>query len=157
MEQGLFSTDFIVFILCAVVASIIDIRTYRIPDIITGSCFVLLLGLHLISSRDLLLNAVLTALCSLLFFFLIRLKTHGIGMGDVKFSGLIGFFCGFPTVFSAFFIASITGLIFGGVMVLLGRKKTVPIPFAPFLTFGAMCSYLLIRLYPSVFGLIWKQ
>ncbi len=155
MEQFFLSPVFIVFTLSAAAASVIDIRTYRIPDIITGGCFAVLLGLSLLYSRELLPNAILTALGSGLFFFLIRLKTRGIGMGDVKFSGLIGFFCGFPAVFAAFFIASVTGLIFGGALILFrGRKKTAPIPFAPFLSFGALCGYILVRLYPSVFGFV---
>ncbi|MDR1748496.1 MAG: A24 family peptidase [Spirochaetaceae bacterium] len=155
MEPQFFSPSFIVFTLSAVAASVIDIRTYRIPDIITGGCFAVLLGLSLFGGRELLPNAVLTALGRALFFFLIRLKTHGIGMGDVKFSGLIGFFCGFPAVFIAFFIASVTALVFGGALVLFfGRKKTVPIPFGPFLSFGAVCGYVLVRLYPSVFGFV---
>ncbi|WNS42694.1 prepilin peptidase [Paenibacillus sp. MMS20-IR301] len=81
----------------------------------------------------------------------------GMGMGDVKLFALLGWIIGWPGVILAFFIACAFGAGVGGVLRLLGligRKQ--PVPFGPYLAFGALISFLfgpeIIGAYLSFIG-----
>jgi prepilin signal peptidase PulO-like enzyme (type II secretory pathway) len=147
MSENVFTPAFFVFLGFALPISLIDIRTYRIPDILCIPCFVLLLILHIGNNPQLLPNFLSAALLGGLVFFLIRRGgTRGLGLGDVKFAALIGLFCGLPWAWAAFLIASLSGL--GAALFLASRhatQKSPPIPFAPFLSLGALAAYGLSR------------
>jgi prepilin signal peptidase PulO-like enzyme (type II secretory pathway) len=142
-------TDLIIFTGFAALISFIDIRSYRIPDVLCALCFAALFIYCWFEKRFALPAALFTGLASALVFWLIRWKTRGLGMGDVKFAALIGFFCGFPGIFAAFFIAAISALL--TVLTLpfffpateRGSVRLVRIPFAPFLSLGAMAAWFL--------------
>lgn len=66
-------------------------------------------------------------------------KKQGLGEGDFDLMALIGAFTGVEGVFSALFLASWTGTIVGTIYLLLYKQsKECRIPFAPFLSFGAI-------------------
>ncbi|MCL6095119.1 MAG: A24 family peptidase [Actinobacteria bacterium] len=81
------------------------------------------------------------------FFLLIHLIVpSGMGFGDVRLSGLIGGLLGWlriedvlAGIFSAFFLAGIIGLV---LLVLPGKTRKTRIPFAPFLSAGAVVAVL---------------
>jgi prepilin signal peptidase PulO-like enzyme (type II secretory pathway) len=135
---------FVVFLAFALPVSWIDIRTYRIPDILVFSgslvIFILLLIVETVSIPNRLIAAVLSGL----FFFIVRRITGGLGLGDVKFAFLIGLCCGLPWVCVAFLCAALLGIL--GILSLGHRGKNTfrrAIPFAPFLTAGVITSYTL--------------
>lgn len=65
----------------------------------------------------------------------------GMGWGDVKLAGCMGAFLGPAQTVIAFFAAFIAGAVIGGVlMVFRKQKKSVPIPFGPFMAAGAVIS-----------------
>lgn len=65
-------------------------------------------------------------------------KREGIGLGDLELLGMIGAFTGPFGVWFTVLIASISGLIIGGVYLLFVKKtRGEPIPFGPFLALGA--------------------
>jgi prepilin signal peptidase PulO-like enzyme (type II secretory pathway) len=135
---------FLVFLAFALPASWIDIRTYRIPDmlIFPGSLavFILLLIVETVSIPNRLIAAVLSGL----FFFIVRRITGGLGLGDVKFAFLIGLCCGLPWVCAAFLCAALLGIL--GFLSFGYRGKNTfrrAIPFAPFLTAGVITAYTL--------------
>ena len=65
---------------------------------------------------------------------------EGMGGGDIKLLAMIGAFLGWQGVPVTLLIASVTGTIVGGSMILLqGRSHRTPIPFGPFLALGAAC------------------
>ena len=65
----------------------------------------------------------------------------GMGGGDVKLAACTGAFLGPGHTVIAFFAAFITGAVVGGaLMVFRKRKKSVPIPFGPFMALGALIS-----------------
>lgn len=122
--------------------SLIDLKTQRIPDILTFSLYGLgtvSLFFHLPVYEKLLGGAVLLSF----FFLLYLLKPQGIGFGDVKLSGAIGLFLGWQLGLLALFLAFTSGGLVGAVLLLL-KKKTLkdPIPFGPFLSAGAVVALL---------------
>lgn len=64
----------------------------------------------------------------------------GMGWGDIKLAACTGAFLGPAAAAVAFFSAFILGAFVGGGLLLLGRKRNVPIPFGPFMAVGALIS-----------------
>jgi len=68
---------------------------------------------------------------------------RGMGMGDVKLGALVGLMTGFPLVFVAILLSWITGgLVAAILLVFKVKKRSDPIPFAPFLATSAMVTLL---------------
>ncbi len=61
----------------------------------------------------------------------------GMGWGDIKLVGMIGAFLGPSSTAVALFIAFFTGALTGIIAMIAGRNRRIPIPFGPFLAFGA--------------------
>jgi prepilin signal peptidase PulO-like enzyme (type II secretory pathway) len=133
---------FLIFLLFALPVSWIDIRSYRIPDILVFPCFMLILGFYFFTNPGTLPNHLGAALMSALFFFLIRIITRGIGLGDVKFAALIGLCCGLPWACIAFLAAAVLGIM--GILIRNHVGQDVlrrVVPFAPFLSAGTVAAY----------------
>jgi prepilin signal peptidase PulO-like enzyme (type II secretory pathway) len=133
----------LIFLVFALPASIIDIRSWRIPDLAVFPCFAAVFIFLLIAQTELLPNRLAAALLSGLFFFAMRRFAGGLGLGDVKFAMLIGLCCGLPLACAAFLAAALTGI--AGALVLRRGKKETPIPFAPFLTAGTVAAFVLSK------------
>jgi prepilin signal peptidase PulO-like enzyme (type II secretory pathway) len=74
-------------------------------------------------------------------FFIIRFITKGLGFGDLKYAALIAFFAGLPYWFAAMMVASVAATLFFFVaIVILKKERKMMIPFAPFLTIGALVA-----------------
>lgn len=76
----------------------------------------------------------------------------GMGGGDIKLFGLIGFVLGFKLLLLSFFLSTLYGAVFGILAMLFKLvKKRQPIPFGPFIVVGTLTSYFwgqqLIDLY----------
>lgn len=133
----------ILFLLIAIPISLIDIRSYRIPDRLVYPGIALSLLFTIILRPGLLCASITGGLISLLFLWGIRHFTNGLGMGDVKFGVFIGLYCGFPTIFPAFIFSSLTALLMIGMLIVIGKQRIKdPIPFGPFLTLGAIIAQL---------------
>jgi len=93
----------------------------------------------------LILNTFASGVGAFLFMFLIYLITKGKGMGfgDVKLAFLMGLVLGYPKIVVAFYLAFLTGALFG-IILILARKATLKqrIAFGPFLTFSSIISLL---------------
>ena len=169
------------------VMSVIDFRERLIPDGV--NIFIVVSGFFLIISeyfypvsmssevggRSLLGNYALIfpggtnfpwnhlfgALFGLVLFgglFLLS-RGRGIGFGDVKLAGAIGFFMGYPDAALALVSSFIIGALFS--LILIGLKlKTMKdfIPFGPFMALATVLIYLfgneLMRSYFDFFGLL---
>jgi prepilin signal peptidase PulO-like enzyme (type II secretory pathway) len=135
----------LIFLVFALPASAIDIRSYRIPDRLVFPCFAAVFIFLLNTQISVLPNRLAAALLSGLFFFIIRRFTGALGLGDVKFAALIGLCCGLPWVCAAFLVAALTGIA-GILIARRGRpKRDQPLPFAPFLTAGVIAAFVLSR------------
>jgi prepilin signal peptidase PulO-like enzyme (type II secretory pathway) len=132
---------FCIFAAFAIPISIIDIRSRRIPDALSFPCFFLLLLVRLLLVPQPLFSHLAAALFALLLFLGVRAATRGLGLGDVKFAAIIGLLCGFPGLLAAFLIAALLGIIAALLLIRRGAGRSFPIPFAPFLTAGALIAY----------------
>ncbi|ULQ59092.1 A24 family peptidase [Brucepastera parasyntrophica] len=149
MLTAVFTPAFCVFLAFAVPISVIDIRSYRIPDILSLPCFILLLIVYCVTAPSDLPLALLSSSVSAILFLLIRVTTKGLGFGDVKYAAVVGLFCGFPYILAAFLAAALTGLIAAVVLIVFLKKdRSVRIPFAPFLAAGAVAAHLVSVLAP---------
>ncbi|MEN3185531.1 MAG: A24 family peptidase [Atribacterota bacterium] len=120
--------------------SLVDIKTQRIPDTLT----IFLYGLGGISLvlNPSIYDKLLGGGILFAFFFLLYLaQPKGVGFGDVKLAGAIGFFLGWKLGLLALFFAFIGGGIVGIILILTKRKTLKdPLPFGPFLSGGAITA-----------------
>ena len=88
---------------------------------------------------------MLSGAAGFLFIFVLWFFSRGkIGLGDAKLSAFMAVVLGFIGWITAIFFASLTGLIFGLILIKLGKiDKKERIPFGPFLASGAILSFLI--------------
>ena len=68
---------------------------------------------------------------------------RGMGFGDVKLGALVGLMSGYPLVFVALLLAVISGGLVAAVLLVFKiKRRSDPIPFAPFLATSAMVTLL---------------
>ncbi len=137
--------SFIIFSSISAAASFSDIKHLRIPDILTISGTISLLSVKLAITVENPFNTACGILSAVILFMTVRLLTGGkLGMGDVKFSALMGIFLGFPGWFTAAAAASAAGLVFALAGIVSGKMhRDSKIPFAPFLTAGSIAAFFL--------------
>lgn len=130
------------FVVCLSI-TIIDIRSKRIPDILSLGSLAVLLALDLLMDPSKIPWAGLSALLAFLCFLGLRLATKGIGFGDVKFAASIAYFSGLELLPATFFIAAACGLAYALIAIkVLGKSPRDRIPFGPFLAVGALVPML---------------
>jgi prepilin signal peptidase PulO-like enzyme (type II secretory pathway) len=131
-----------VFSVFALIITVIDIRSFRIPDLLVFPCYGFLLIIKAVTDFSGLPAALAASLLSGLFFYIIRYVIGGLGIGDIKYAALIGLFCGLPGACIAFLCAAVLGLLAVLVLRLAGKfAANQPVPFAPFLSIGAITAY----------------
>ncbi len=147
-----------VFCACLLVATVIDLFHYIIPDevniagiivAVAGAvAFPVLVGGE--SMLDGLIHSVLGISAG---FIILRLvvwlgaiifRKEAMGLGDPKFLAMIGAFLGWKQVLLVIFLSSFLGALIGGLFVLIVRKNKsdTVIPYGPFLALGAYISML---------------
>jgi prepilin signal peptidase PulO-like enzyme (type II secretory pathway) len=138
----------LVFSAFALIITVIDIRSLRIPDLLVFPCYGILLFIKLITGpADLPAALAASFLCGLLFY-IIRRIAGGLGIGDIKYAALIGLFCGLPWVFTAFLTAAVLGLLAVLVLRLAGKFASgQAVPFGPFLSIGAVAAWCLQKYF----------
>jgi len=135
----------IVLVTVLVVVTLTDLDHRLIPNKITYPAVPLAIVIGLALDADGVPEQLIAGLAAFAFFFLAALAyPRGMGMGDVKLAGVMGLYLG-RAVAPAIFIALITGVLVGGVImarigVAKGRKQHVP--FGPFLAFGGVVAVL---------------
>ena len=74
---------------------------------------------------------------------------EGMGGGDIKLMAMIGAWLGPKSIFPVVMLASISGIVIGIIFILGENKgKENPIPFGPFLSFGAIFYLFLQHIIP---------
>lgn len=136
--------ELFLFALFAFPIALIDIREYRIPDVLTLGGTVVFIVLKLFWENQPAYQLAAELCVGFGVFWLIWRLTDGrIGLGDAKLSAFIAVTTGFPGWFASLFIASFLGLLSAVVLVgLFKADRKVAIPFAPFLTTGAFVAIL---------------
>ena len=67
---------------------------------------------------------------------------EGMGFGDFKLLGLLGAWMGWQLIPLIIILSSFAGAIVGGTLIMLGRERSNPIPFGPFLALAGWISLL---------------
>jgi leader peptidase (prepilin peptidase)/N-methyltransferase len=146
-------------ILVLIYLSYIDLRSFRLPDVITlplivlGLCFNGFSPLRFVDIENALWGALLgygvLYLLNLLYRFI---KKHdGIGMGDAKLLAALGAWLGWTVLPSLLLIASLTGIL-GGLIYLQwrGQNNRSAFPFGPFLAFAGIIELLWPQIIPQL-------
>lgn len=128
------------FTLGAIAIAAHDIRTYRIPDSYLAVMLSALVLYDVAFSWPSIAFHIAGFLTGCLFLFLIYMLTkQGLGFGDVKYSAVIGYFLGVFWWAGALFLACTCGILyFICARMMKNRDLHSKIPFAPFLSFGAI-------------------
>ena len=123
-----------------IVLSFYDLKYLKLPNLLIFISY----SLGIINFLILYLNLQLIyglAFGFCFFYLLYLLFPKGIGFGDVKLAGAIGLFLGFRLTILAVLLSFFSGAIVGLLLIALGKKTMKdPIPFGPFLAFGAIFS-----------------
>jgi Flp pilus assembly protein protease CpaA len=137
----------LVFLCGAIPAAINDMKRLRIPRAIPVCVILCLVVLDaLFSPWDLAADTIAAAL-AFLAFFAVKYLVGGLGAGDLKYAAMISFFAGLPYCFIAILAAALSVLLyFGLVAAFVGIKRSTRIPFAPFLTGGALLAWTMKHL-----------
>ena len=141
----------ICLILILIYLAYIDLRTFRLPDVITfplilsGLMFSGLFKLGFISFQDSAIGAAVgyTSLWLLNLLYRLVKKQDGIGMGDAKLLAALGAWFGWYALPSILLMASLSGLI-GGFIWLQWNKQShrSAFPFGPFLAIAGIIELL---------------
>ncbi len=161
---SLTTADYILFTCTLFIISVIDFKHFIIPISILIPAFLWRIFFN-IKTGQIWMNLLgLVAGFGFVYFLMVFgekiFKKEAMGGGDVYYTGFIGFFIGIKLMVLMFLIASLTGVLFGLVSMLLDklRKKEVKmvIPFGPFLSLGALIAYLwgaeIIKWYLALCG-----
>lgn len=151
----------------SVALALIDLDTHTLPNrIVIPSYFVgvLLLGLtgFVTGNSGALVRAIIGMSALALFYFGTALiYPGGMGMGDVKFAGVLGLFLGYlgwDVLLVGAFSAFVLGGFFALALVVLRKaNRGSGIPFGPWMLTGAWVgvffSTTIVQQYLSLFGL----
>ncbi len=152
----------LIFTWIAISLIFIDLDYHLLPDQLTLLLVWVGLFLSLFSvfanSHDAILGAIAGYLIFAIVQWLFKMATGKIGMGqgDFKFLAGLGALLGWQQLPVIILLASIVGLIFGLVqMVIRNQFKSIPIPFGPYLAFAGWISLIwgpqILNLYINKF------
>lgn len=135
---------FLVISILIVVATV-DIKYSLIPTtlVYVGAAMALFYN-YFSQTSDVFVRTVAVAFVLSAVFGLIVLVTRGRGMGtgDIPLVFMIGLVLGWPQAVVSVFLACVFGAAFALVLVAFGKKKFgQTVPFAPFLTMGALTAF----------------
>lgn len=155
---------YLILFAALVAIAAIDIEHYIIPKLIVYPTLVA--GVVLLSAAsawsstvDHLVRAAIGGVLAFGLLFAIHLvQPRGMGFGDVRLAGLLGFFLGWlglAHVALGLFLGFLFGGTVGSILLATGRRtRRQAVPFGPFLAAGAIVAVLfgqpLLRAYPPL-------
>ena len=150
----------LILVLTLMYLAYIDLRTFRIPDVITlplilaGLFFNCLSEKGMVSFQDSVIGAILgyTSLWLLNLLYRLTKKQDGIGMGDAKLLAALGAWLGWLALPGVLLIASLAGLI-GGLIWLQWHQQNhrSAFPFGPFLAIAGIIELLWPQILQTLF------
>jgi prepilin signal peptidase PulO-like enzyme (type II secretory pathway) len=133
--------------LCAlIVCAATDVLVYRVPNAVTYPAILCALLLAAVMPDTSLVSALAGAGLAGGALIVPALFTGGLGMGmgDVKLAAFAGLALGFVFVIPALLVMALSGgLVASLLMIFRLRRRGEPIPYAPFISFGAAAALLL--------------
>jgi leader peptidase (prepilin peptidase)/N-methyltransferase len=141
-----FSADAVAWALVQVVLVGIaadDLAHRRVKNALTIPVSLLAVLLRVAFERSRLAEVVIAGLVFLLVFFALSLFLRGgLGMGDVKLAGMLGFLLGW-TVLPALMIGAIAGGVAAAVLLSRDEGRRATMAYGPYLALGAAIAVLL--------------
>ncbi len=137
----------LIFVWIMIALAFIDFDTRLLPDSLTLPLLWLGLIFNLLTGNIPLEDAVIGAVAGYLFlwsvYWLFKLLTgkEGMGYGDFKLLAAIGAWLGWQALPLTIVLASITGALFGIILIALRRhQRNTPMPFGPFLAVAGLLT-----------------
>jgi len=127
----------------AMILVVTDLNYLLIPNKILLFFLPLFIGLRILSPLDPWYDPLIGAAVGyILVMLIILLSKGGMGAGDMKLLGLLGIVLGWKLILLTFFIATFSGALIGGILMLTKKlKRGEPMPFGPYILLGALISY----------------
>jgi leader peptidase (prepilin peptidase)/N-methyltransferase len=114
-----------------------DLRTRRIPNVVTGPAVLAAILLRLVFAPSELPVTLIAGIATFgVFLGLAIVARGGFGMGDVKLAGLLGVLLG-SSVLPALLIGTVAGAVASLVVLLRSRSRRAAFAYGPYLCFGA--------------------
>jgi leader peptidase (prepilin peptidase)/N-methyltransferase len=129
-----------VFVLC----STTDLMSYRVPNVVTYPAILAALLIGLVAPHASPADVLAGGLLAGGLLFVPALLTSSMGMGDAKLALFAGLALGLRAVVPALLLMAISGGIVAAALLLFRlRPRGAPMPYAPFIAFGAVVTLLL--------------
>jgi len=139
----------LIFVWIMIALAFIDFDTRLLPDSLTLPLLWMGLIFNLLTGNVPLEDAVIGAAAGYLFlwsvYWAFKLLTgkEGMGYGDFKLLAAIGAWLGWQVLPLTVVLASITGALFGIILIVLKRhRRNTPMPFGPFLAIAGLLALL---------------
>ncbi len=146
--QSIETIEYNLFVFALVIASVIDIKHFLLPDILTLTGIIIGLAgaaINPLESRSFIssfLGVVLGGgfLWLIAYLYEVIKKKEGMGGGDIKLIAWIGAVLGLKSIPFVILVSSLVGTFYGLLQILLSKNKTLQnmIPFGPFLALAAL-------------------
>ena len=142
----------IMLIIFAIITSVIDIKTKKVPNslilVMFTAWLITMTPMLFINTQDattkIFDSCLGLALGGGLFLLVYLISRKGLGGGDVKFMAAAGLYLGFYSVVPAMFLGSALAALTVLILLLLKRiKRKDTIPLIPFLSVGMIVALLL--------------
>ena len=103
-------------------------------------------------------SAYAGALAGFLLLFLLGLLSNGgMGGGDIKLFAVLGLYVGLKGIILVLVLAAFLGLVFGMLLMALGRiKRKDPLPFGPFIGVAALLVFYLHGWFDHLLNLLYQ-
>jgi len=137
---------FLVFAIFGFCIGIVDFKTQKIPNLFLFALAGVLIGCDFLWNPDAIPISLLSGLGAYGLFYAVYRIRGGLGYGDVKYAGIIGYFLGPGLVIYGLLCAVLLGLVYwcaGYLIFRWGKEKRFP--FGPWLSCGAVAAKLVYR------------
>ena len=142
--------SWIAFVVLGTALALIDLKLFRLPDLLTLSLACIVAGLLVSDAlknkhHNQLKSALICSLSLFIFYLLINILSHGgMGMGDAKLAltiGLLTGYYGWKSTFISTLVAFTAGALVGiGLILFKGAGRKTAVPFGPFMLVGCYAS-----------------
>ena len=133
----------ILFVSLLVIITVSDLAYMIIPDPVLLVFLIFFVVLRIFFPLQPWWDALIAAALGFgILYLLAIISKGGMGGGDIKLFFVLGLILGTKATLMTLFLASFIGSLFGVVKIIRKKhKRKQPIPFAPFISIGAIISY----------------